>query len=642
MSKLESEKVEMRLSNMSDRSGVWGLLLGSFLSVGCSQPTVETVPATTPSPIEATSSEPSAVSASELLNDPSALAFCYGGFRGTDRQVVPTVDQIKEDMRILERMGVKLVRTYNTQQFKHAENLLNAIEELRLEEPDFEMYVMLGAWIECASAWTQDVDHESENESGNRAEIEAAVRLAKEHPEVVKIVAVGNEAMVHWASQYFVRPAVILKWVNYLQGLKADGALPGDLWITSSDNFAAWGGLTPEYHTSDLTQLIEAVDYISLHTYPFHHTHYDPEQWGVPASEESLDRETQISRAMVRALVLAQEQYRSTQNYVKSLGIERQLHIGETGWASQDHRTFGAEGSQAADEVKAAMFYDAMRAWTRKENIGCFYFEAFDERWKDTSDARGSENHFGLFTLEGQAKYALWNLVDEGTFEGLTRDGHMVAKTHEGRLGQLEQQATGVPILSMIDRKKLEYPNTDRTLGEPVQQETYKVLPQRIEASKVEAIGQPSTFLKANVWEGTCGMVVTQNDVVRVQSGIGDWWGCALEFSGGGENLSNYAAGHLVFEIQGDMTDAFELGIQSGNFGAGTQVNAFVPFSEDSNFTLTKQWKEVSVAIAELAQTSGDGRSLDLTNVTSVLAVRGQQGKVSGTIEIRNVRWVRP
>ncbi|MEC9117750.1 MAG: hypothetical protein VX607_12835, partial [Planctomycetota bacterium] len=102
---------------MSDRSGLWGLLLGSFLSVGCSQPTVETVPATTPSPIEATSSEPSAVSASELLNDPSALAFCYGGFRGTDRQVVPTVDQIKEDMRILERMGVKLVRTYNTQQF---------------------------------------------------------------------------------------------------------------------------------------------------------------------------------------------------------------------------------------------------------------------------------------------------------------------------------------------------------------------------------------------------------------------------------------------------------------------------------------------------------------------------------------------
>jgi hypothetical protein len=29
----------------------------------------------------------------------------------------------------------------------------------------------------------------------------------------------------------------------------------------------------------------------------------------------------------------------------------------------------------------------------------------------------GSENHFGLFTLTGQAKYALWNLVDQDLFE---------------------------------------------------------------------------------------------------------------------------------------------------------------------------------------------------------------------------------
>ena len=70
--------------------------------------------------------------------------------------------------------------------------------------------------------------------------------------------------------------------------------------------------------------------------------------------------------------------------------------------------------------------------------------------------------------------------------------------------------------------------------------------------------------------------------------------------------------------------------------------SAFVSFSEDSNFTLTNQWKEVSISIEELAQASAGGRSLDLTNVTSVLAARGQQGKVSGTIEIRNVRWVRP
>ena len=31
--------------------------------------------------------------------------------------------------------------------------------------------------------------------------------------------------MVHWASSYFVKPKVILYWVNYLQGRKQKGEL---------------------------------------------------------------------------------------------------------------------------------------------------------------------------------------------------------------------------------------------------------------------------------------------------------------------------------------------------------------------------------------------------------------------------------
>jgi hypothetical protein len=30
-----------------------------------------------------------------------------------------------------------------------------------------------------------------------------------------EIIAVGNEAMVHWAWDYYVEPAIILKWVDY-------------------------------------------------------------------------------------------------------------------------------------------------------------------------------------------------------------------------------------------------------------------------------------------------------------------------------------------------------------------------------------------------------------------------------------------
>ena len=95
-----------------------------------------------------------ALTAADILGNPEYTAFCYGGYRGATRDEVPTVDHLKEDMRILSAIGVKLVRTYNTQQFAHASRLLEAIAQLRDEDPGFEMFVMLGAWIECEGAWT--------------------------------------------------------------------------------------------------------------------------------------------------------------------------------------------------------------------------------------------------------------------------------------------------------------------------------------------------------------------------------------------------------------------------------------------------------------------------------------------------------
>jgi hypothetical protein len=44
----------------------------------------------------------------------------------------------------------------------------------------------------------------------------------------------------------------------------------------------------------------------------------------------------------------------------------------------------------------------------------------------------GSENHFGLINLKGEAKFPLWDLVDKGTFNGLNRDGKTITKTFNG------------------------------------------------------------------------------------------------------------------------------------------------------------------------------------------------------------------
>ena len=371
------------------------------------------------------------VTAAMLLGNSAYQAISYGGYRQNSRDIQPTKEELKEDLMIMYAMGIRILRTYNVH-LAEAANLLESISELKKEKPGFEMYVMLGAWIDCKNAWTGLPPIHDEESERTETEIARAVELTKMYPDIVKIIAVGNEAMVHWATAYFVRPGIILKWVNHLQNLKKNGELPSDLWITSSDNFASWGGGGKEYHNEDLNALIEAVDYISMHTYPMHDTHYNPEFWEILTEENELADTLKIKNAMQRALDYATGQYHSVVQYMRSLGIEKPVHIGETGWATMSNEHYGTDGSKATDEYKSGIYYRLMKDWCTQNNVSCFYFEAFDEQWKDAKHPQGSENHFGLINLQSQAKYAWWQMVDKGVFKGLTRDGKPITKTFNG------------------------------------------------------------------------------------------------------------------------------------------------------------------------------------------------------------------
>ncbi|GAB1308078.1 hypothetical protein KH5_07610 [Urechidicola sp. KH5] len=369
--------------------------------------------------------------AEEILGNPDYMAMSYGGYRHADHGIEPTLEELKEDMKLLRAMGVGIVRTYKLH-LPHASNLVRAINELKKEDSNFEMYVMLGIWIDCKNAWTDQPLNHNEESARNQVEVEKAVALANQYPDIIKVLAVGNEAMVKWQAGYFVEPWIILKWVKHLQQLKGEGKLHKNLWITSSDNFASWGGGEGQYHLPDLDALIKEVDFISMHTYPMHDTHYNPQFWGVLEKEAELSDTAKIDAAMQRSLEYAQNQFKSVKAYMQNLGIEKPIHIGETGWATMSNGLYGTSGSKATDEYKEAKFHELMRAWTNTNNIACFYFEGFDEPWKDAQNPNGSENHFGLFTADGKAKYALWDLVDNGVFDGLTRNGNPIEKTFNG------------------------------------------------------------------------------------------------------------------------------------------------------------------------------------------------------------------
>lgn len=371
------------------------------------------------------------ITAEKLLGNPKYQGICYGGYRTNSRDIEPNVSEVKEDLKILAALDIKIIRTYNLHR-EEIVNVLKAITELKKENPKFEMYVMLGVWIDCKNAWTETAPIHEEESQRNAIEIQKAVELSNIYPEIIKIISVGNEAMVKWATSYYVTPAIILKWVNHLQELKKTKQLPKNLWITSSDNYLSWGGGDEQYHTEDLNRLIKAVDYISLHSYPIHDERYFPEIWGIKENETNLSDKMKIDAAMLRARDYAISQYNGVVKYMKSIGVDKPVQIGETGWTTIDNLYYGDKGSKAADEYKAAQYYKLMREWSNKEKITCFYFEAFDENWKDSANPLGSENHFGLINLQNQAKFAIWDKVDKGIFNGLTRNGKPIVKTYNG------------------------------------------------------------------------------------------------------------------------------------------------------------------------------------------------------------------
>ena len=384
-------------------------------------------------------------SAKEFIGNPEYPAISYGGYRGKSRQEQPSINEIKEDLYIMHAQGFRVFRTYDLHH-PFAENTLKAIKEIKQTDPSFEMYVMLGAWIQCKDAFTEKPINHEEDYEGNKFEITEAVRLAQEYPDIVKIIAVGNEAMVHWAWSYHVPPKFVLKWVKHLQDLKLNGVLNNDLWITSSDNFASWGGGSAEYHNEDLNELIRSVDFVSMHTYAFHDTHYNSSFWNLITTPENQNKQNIIMDAMQRAVDYELDQFESVQNYVRNIDPSKEVHIGETGWSSIASDLYGYSGSEAADEYKLGLYYQMITDACFVKSISCFYFSAFDEPWKDSNNENGSENHFGLFTVDGKAKYPLWEKVDSGVFNDLSRGGNPIVKTYNGDLEALLKTSNIPPI----------------------------------------------------------------------------------------------------------------------------------------------------------------------------------------------------
>ncbi len=298
---------------------------------------------------------------------PPGNAICYSGYRrgqSPDTQHYPSLQEIREDLAILGQHW-RYLRLYDCS--LHAERVLQVIEEDQL---DFQ--VMLGAYLgaEVSNAgcpWGGTFSEEAlaSNIHANQQELVKLVSLAQRYPRIVFSVAVGNEATVDWTDHL----VPVAQMVDYVRWVKARVAQP----VTFCENYVPW--------QSKLRELVDAVDFISLHTYPV---------WEYKRIHEAL------------------EYTKDNVHSVASRYPGKPIVITEAGWATHSNGR-GIQPDNASPHAQA-LYYEELMRWSRESGILVFVFEAFDEPWKGSSDPLEPEKHWGLFDVDRRPKLVMQEL----------------------------------------------------------------------------------------------------------------------------------------------------------------------------------------------------------------------------------------
>ena len=296
-----------------------------------------------------------------MLKLPGGRAICYSGYRhgqSPDSRIYPTLDQIREDLVMLEPHW-PLLRLYDCS--THAERVL---EVIRRDGLDFR--VMLGAYLGaemnnfgCPWGATFSEEQLQANVAENEAEVGRLITLANAHPDIVFSVAVGNEATVDWTDHL----VPVHRMIEHVRRVRSQVRQP----VTFCENYVPW--------QHKLRDLVQELDFISLHTYPV---------WEHKHVHEALD--------------YTRDNYAS----VARLYPDKPVVITEAGWATNSNGR-GIQPHNTSQDLQAIYLRDLME-WTDANGILCFVFEAFDEPWKGSPDPLEPEKHWGLFTVDRQPK----------------------------------------------------------------------------------------------------------------------------------------------------------------------------------------------------------------------------------------------
>jgi len=241
-----------------------------------------------------------------------------------DKGLVISDARLEEDVRLLSQY-FSCVRIYSPTGMEALPGILKK----------YDMKLLLGLWIN------------RENKS-NQIEIARAAVMARQYPEVIEAVIVGNEALLR-------KEVTGSELVSYIQQVRKE--LPG-VSVTYADVWEFW---------LEYPEVAPAVDFVTIHILPY----WENEPTSVAASMDHVVR--------VRSKI--QEAFPN-----------KDILIGETGWPSFGRRREAAQPGR----IEEARYLQAFLHLAQEKGWRYNLIEAFDQPWKKNNEGAVG-GYWGIF-----------------------------------------------------------------------------------------------------------------------------------------------------------------------------------------------------------------------------------------------------
>ena len=494
---------------------------------------------------------PSAVSQSDRRELPQAFitraSVNYSPYRSSrneselSRELI-TPGNVLEDLRLVQATGIGTIRLFSSRAF--AETVLKVIKDNNLD-----IKVQLGAYPNPVANAAAEAD--------NQAELDACIRLANAYRDIVLAVSVGNETMVEW-STHKIDPSIM---AGYLRKVRAAVTQP----VTTNDNWAFWASVPKE--------VAATVDYAAVHVYPFLDTFYNPTKydWRQKAAPEAGRAKAMIDATLAEAKL----QFNDARAGLAKLNLgQLPMVIGETGWAAVD-TPGGPNLAFRAHPVNQRMFFEGLQAWVQQGRLdvqgpkAIFYFQAFDEPWKQGDDG------WGLFNTRREARYVVQSAGTCGVSWTCEAGSYTAADAVKWQLPTQSPAITAARYTLFADTPVAGEVRASGLRWDPFASTAYR-----------EATG-------VNSMDGGVHFEITPNPV--------DYgWGL-FHYSASGtlENLSNFSGGRLNFQVRSDgYPGKIEIGISTDTEDRDIQ-EAFLQIAPgEYGYCNNNGWCEVSIPVS--------------------------------------------